>query len=169
MMTFAMPVLVEVLSARYTATGAMDLEIIVTNHCGNPEPETIWYTRDVNEEWLPDGRLYDLGLEIDSWMLSHPDFEIAEYIAPTLGPADYPLTARQLRLGLIRHGIALATVQAAISAIGDGQQRDEAQVYWEFSTVINWSHPMTRGLMALAGITPEDAAAMWMVAKDYEA
>jgi hypothetical protein len=59
--------------------------------------------------------------------------------------------------------------ESAISAIGDGQQRDEAQVYWEFSTVINWSHPMTRGLMALAGITPEDAAAMWMVAKDYEA
>jgi len=88
---------------------------------------------------------------------------------PSADPAGYPLTARQLRLGLIRHGITLSTVQAAISAIGDGQQRDEAQVYWEFSTVINWSHPMTRGLMALAGITPEDAAAMWMVAKDYEA
>ena len=93
----------------------------------------------------------------------------AMVVAPSTDPADFPLTARQLRLGLIRHGIGLSAVQAAISAIPDQTQRDEAQVYWEFSTVINWSHPMTRGLMALAGITPEDAAAMWMVAKDYEA
>jgi hypothetical protein len=42
-------------------------------------------------------------------------------------------------------------VQAAIGAIEDDQQRDEAQVYWEFSTVINWSHPMTQALIALAG------------------
>lgn len=93
----------------------------------------------------------------------------AMVVAPSTDPADFPLTARQLRLGLIRHGITLSTVQAAISAIGDGQQRDEAQVYWEFSTVINWSHPMTQALIALVGITTEDAAAMWMAAKDYEA
>lgn len=168
-MTFTMPVLVDVLSARYNAAGGVDYEIVVTNHCGNPEPETIPYTRDVNEEWLPDGRLYELGLEIDAWFFAHPDFEVAEYVAPVLGPADFPLTARQLRLGLIRRGISLATVQAAITAIPDVQQRDEAQVYWEFSTVINWSHPMTQALIALVGITTEDAAAMWMAAKDYEA
>ena len=93
----------------------------------------------------------------------------AMIVAPSTDPADFPLTARQLRLGLIRHGISLATVQAAITAISDQQQRDEAQVYWEFSTVINWSHPMTQALIALVGITTEDAAAMWMAAKDYEA
>lgn len=168
-MTFTMPVLVDVLSARYTATGAIDLELVVTNHCGNPEPETIPYTRDVNEEWLPDGRLYELGLGVDAWFFTHPDFEVAEYVAPVLGPADFPLTARQLRLGLIRHGIGLSAVQAAISAIPVQEDRDEAQVYWEFSTVIDWTHPMTQGLMALAGISAEDAAEMWMVAKDYEA
>ena len=167
-MTFPMPVLVNVLSARYTATGAIDLELVVTNHCGNPEPETIWYTRDVNEEWLPDGRLYELGLEIDAWFFAHPEFEVAEYVPPVFGPADFPLPARQLRLGLIRLGIGLSAVQAAINSIPDQTDRDESQVYWEFSTVINWSHPMTQGLMALAGIDQKNAVEMWRVAKNYE-
>lgn len=84
-------------------------------------------------------------------------------------PASYPLTARQLRLGLIRHGISLASVRAAINGIADITQRDEAQVYWEFSTTINWDHPMTQTLMGLMGIGTEAATAMWMAAKDYEA
>jgi len=88
-MTFPMPVLIDVLSARYTSTGAVDYELVVTNHCGNPEPETIPYTRDVNEEWLPDGRLYELGLEIDAWFYAHPEFEIEPYVAP---PEPEPLT-----------------------------------------------------------------------------
>lgn len=123
--------------------------------------------------------------EIDSYLPPDGAFEVPERPSPDYqwldgawvhqpvdeqvgDPADYTLTARQLRLGLIRHGISLATVQSAISGIEDGQERDEAQVYWEFSTTIAWSHPMTQALMALAGISPEDAAAMWMVAKGYE-
>jgi hypothetical protein len=84
-------------------------------------------------------------------------------------PSNYPLTDRQLRLGLIRHGIPLATVQSAIDTIPDQLQRDEAQVWWEFSKTINWDHPMTQSLMALVGVTSEQATAMWMVAKDYAA
>lgn len=90
---FPIPVLVTVLKARYTGTaGFQDLEIVVTNHCGNPDPETIWYTRDVNEEWLSDGRLYTLGLEIDAWFGAHPEFSIEPYVAtapaPELTPAE---------------------------------------------------------------------------------
>ena len=88
---------------------------------------------------------------------------------PAENPADYPLTARQLRLGLIRNGVALSAVQTAINNIPVQAQRDEAQVYWEFSTLIYWDHPMTQALMGLAGITSQQAAAMWMLAKDYEA
>lgn len=87
--------------------------------------------------------------------------------APPSSPADYPLTARQLRLGLVRNGVSLGKVQATIDAL-PSPQRDEAQIYWEFSATINWEHPMTQSLMALAGIPDEAAAAMWMLAKDYE-
>ena len=89
-MTFHMPVLADILAARYTATGAIDLEITVTNYIGNPEPVTIPYTRDVSEEWLPDGRLYELGLDLDAWLLSHPEFEIAEYVTPEPLPEPTP-------------------------------------------------------------------------------
>lgn len=107
-MTFTMPVLVDVLSARYTATGAVDLELVVTNHCGNPKPETIPYTRDVNEEWLPDGRLYELGLEIDGWMFAHPEFEVAEYVAPP--PTPEPTIEQKLAAA----GMSLAELRTAL-------------------------------------------------------
>lgn len=86
---------------------------------------------------------------------------------PSTDPVDYPLTARQIRLGLVRNGVSLATIQATIDAL-PSPQRDEAQIYWEFSTMIHWEHPMTQALMALAGIDAKNAAAMWMAAKDYE-
>lgn len=82
-------------------------------------------------------------------------------------PRNYPLTARQLRLGLIRHGISLSVVQAAIDGL-PSPNRDEAQVYWEFSTEIHWGHPMTGYLVQLIGLGLEDAATMWLTAKDYE-
>lgn len=88
---------------------------------------------------------------------------------PAETPTDYPLTARQLRLGLIRNGVALSAVQTAINNLPTQAQRDEAQVYWEFSTLIYWDHPMTQALMGLVGVTPQNAVAMWMIAKDYEA
>lgn len=102
--------------------------------------------------------------------------ELAAYSAPpppspppaeTGTPSDYPLTARQLRLGLVRNGVTLDKVQATIDAL-PSPQRDEAEIYWKFSTEIHWDHPMTQSLMALAGIPDEAAAAMWMLAKDYE-
>lgn len=86
---------------------------------------------------------------------------------PSTNPADYNLTARQLRLGLVRHDISLASVEAAINGISDQMQRDEAMIFWGHSTSIHWSHPMTQTLMALVGITTENATNMWMVAKDY--
>lgn len=175
-MTFTMPVLVDVLSARYTATGAVDYEIIVTNHCGNPDPVAIPYTRDVGEEWLPNGRLYELGLEIDSWILSHPDFEIEEYVAPvpSADPNDYPLNMRKLRLGLVRNGFPVDFVPSIIGTIPDALQRAEAQIWYEETTEgVLWGHPMTQALLAAAAqatpnLTLEFAAQMWIEAAAYD-
>lgn len=115
------------------------------------------------------GDPHGLGPQLDAWFAANPDFPVEGYVPPVYGPADFPLTARQLRLGLVRHGVSLGTVEAAIDGIDDAQERDEAQIYWEFSTHVRWEHPMTQTLMALVGISAEDGAAMWMVAKDYEA
>jgi len=85
-----------------------------------------------------------------------------------LAPSDFPLTARQLRLGLIRNNVSLSTVQSVINGIPDPQTKDEYQVYWEYSTTINWEHPVTQALIAAVGITQANASIMWMIAKDYE-
>lgn len=91
---------------------------------------------------------------------------LGDPVVPT--PSDFNLTARQLRLGLVRNGISLTAVQTMIDDIPDPMVRDEAQIYWEFSDFINWDHPMTQTLMGMLGIPQENMAMMWMIAKDYE-
>lgn len=86
---------------------------------------------------------------------------------PAPHPSRYPLTARQLRLGLVRNNISLSVVQTAINALPTQSIRDEAQIYWEYSTQVNWDHPMTQTLMALVGLNANTAASMWLTAKDY--
>lgn len=85
-------------------------------------------------------------------------------------PANTPLTMRQLRLGLLLIGGFPATfIQDAISSIPDATQRGIAQIWYDETSVVEWAHPMTQQLIAGAGLTPEQAAAMWMQAKDLAA
>jgi hypothetical protein len=85
------------------------------------------------------------------------------------GPTDFPLTARQLRLGIIQAGMSLTSVQATIEAIPDQVQRETAQVWWEYTDPVLWDHPVRRQLTELMGLSEEQAAAMWMQAKDIAA
>lgn len=90
--------------------------------------------------------------------------------APTPTPDDVPLSMRQLRLGLLLIGGFPATfIQDTIAAIPDPTERAVAQIWYEETSTVEWSHPMTQQLIAAAGITPEQAAAMWMQAKDLAA
>ena len=85
-------------------------------------------------------------------------------------PANNPITMRQLRLGLLLIGGFPATfIQDAINAIPDATQRGVAQIWYDESATVEWEHPMTQQLIAAAGITTEQAAAMWMQAKDLDA
>jgi hypothetical protein len=77
---------------------------------------------------------------------------------------------RQLRLGLLLIGGFPATfIQDAINAIPDATARGVAQIWYDESATVEWGHPMTQQLIAAAGITTEQAAAMWMQAKDLDA
>lgn len=90
--------------------------------------------------------------------------------APVPTPADTPLTMRQLRLGLLLiGGFSASFIQDAIDAIPDATQRGVAQIWYDESATVEWSHPMTQQLIAGAGLTTEQAAAMWMQAKDLDA
>lgn len=98
-----------------------------------------------------------------------PDEEAAAAAAEAARhvPANTPLTMRQLRLGLLLIGGFPATfIQDAINAIPDTTQRGVAQIWYDETSVVEWDHPMTQTLIAAAGLSTEQAAAMWMQAKD---
>lgn len=75
----------------------------------------------------------------------------------TLAP-DAPATvsARQIRLWLVRQGIALSAVDAAIDSIPDSLARDSVRVEWEYAPYVERSHPMLVPLAAALGLTVDD-------------
>lgn len=72
-----------------------------------------------------------------------------------------PITARQLRLTLLRAGHPPATVEAAIQAIPDAQEREEALIEWEYASHYVRLHPLILSLAPALELTPEQVDALW--------
>jgi hypothetical protein len=75
--------------------------------------------------------------------------EIAPYVAPE--PPVPEITQRQIRLWLVRNGIALATVDAAIEAMPE-PARTEAMIEWNGST-FSIENPRVIEIAAEIGLT----------------
>ena len=73
-----------------------------------------------------------------------PDDELPEgwQMIPSTVPVPASVTARQIRLWLITHGVSLASVDAAISGIADQMQRDLVRAEWEYAPYVERTHPM---------------------------
>jgi hypothetical protein len=65
------------------------------------------------------------------------------------------VSARQIRLWILRQGINLAQVAAAIDAIPDTLQRDSVRVEWEYAPYVERSHPMLVPLAAALGLSEQ--------------
>ena len=63
------------------------------------------------------------------------------------------VTARQIRLWLVRQGVSLASVEAAIESIADPVTRDSVRVEWEYAPYVERSHPWLVPLAASLGLT----------------
>lgn len=72
-----------------------------------------------------------------------------------------PLTARQLRLGLVNNGFTLAQVSAAIDALPDGPDKEKARIEWEFAAVFERAHPLIAVVAAALGISSDQIDTMW--------
>lgn len=83
---------------------------------------------------------------------------------PEPDPGLPPLTARQLRLGLIAAGIALSSVEAAVAAIEDAAGREIAKVEWEYASQFDRDHPLIEQVGVALGLTPEQIDAAWLAA-----
>nr|WP_321456143.1 hypothetical protein [uncultured Cohaesibacter sp.] len=75
-------------------------------------------------------------------------------------PALQPLTPRQLRLTLSRHGY-LSQVKPALEAIEDVQAREEALIEWGFATQYDPENPLIDQLRVTLGISKGQMDAMW--------
>lgn len=72
-----------------------------------------------------------------------------------------PLTARQLRLGLVNNGFALAQVEAAIDALPDGPEKEKARIEWQYAGEFKRDHPLLVTIATQLGILAEQFATMW--------
>ena len=78
----------------------------------------------------------------------------SEWVVPT-PPVPESVSARQIRLWLIRQGISLAAVDAAIDAIPDQLQRDSVRVEWDYAPYCERKHPFLVPLAAALGLTEQ--------------
>ena len=68
-------------------------------------------------------------------------------------PVPQSVTARQIRLWLVSHGVSMSAVDAAIDAIPDATQREMVRVEWEYAPYVERSHPMLGPLAAALGLS----------------
>ncbi|AFL52833.1 hypothetical protein ABIE78_001277 [Sinorhizobium fredii] len=106
---------------------------------------------------------------IRKWLAENPNFPIQSHTPPAaeqIRASMLSLSARQLRLGLVDAGISPTQVTAAIDAMPDGQEKDRAQIEWEYATSFSRLHPLTTMVGRALGLTDMQIDAMWTVALD---
>jgi hypothetical protein len=111
---------------------------------------------------MPDG---STRTDPDQWA-SHPEVLAAAGFVETVRtpeddivppePTPATVSARQIRLWLIRQGVPMAAVDAAIDAITDELKRDSVRVEWEYAPYVERSHPMLIPLAAALGLTEQE-------------
>jgi hypothetical protein len=73
-------------------------------------------------------------------------------LAQDASPVPATISARQARLWLIRHGITLAQVDAAIASIPDAITRESVRVEWEYGTEVHRGSPWLAALGPALGL-----------------
>ena len=87
--------------------------------------------------------------------------EIAALPPPTPPPVPV-ITARQLRLALLRLGLTGAQVEAQIAALpGTDADREAALIEWEYATTYQRDHQLVVALGAALGLTAAQIDAAW--------
>ncbi|CUX20331.1 MULTISPECIES: hypothetical protein [Agrobacterium tumefaciens complex] len=76
-----------------------------------------------------------------------------------------PITRRQLRLTLVRNGISLAAVDAAIAALPEGLEKEEAQIEWADASEFERTHPTLVLIASSLNLTELQVDTMWRQAE----
>jgi hypothetical protein len=86
-----------------------------------------------------------------------PDDELPQgwekYEEPVLVPQT--ISARQIRLWLIKNNIPLTSIDSAIDSINDQMVKDSIRVEWEYAPYVERNHPWINNIGSLLGLTSE--------------
>ncbi|MCJ8517830.1 hypothetical protein ABID21_000654 [Pseudorhizobium tarimense] len=93
----------------------------------------------------------------DGTVISEPPPVSAEELRAKM-PA---ISRRQLRLTLVRNGITLDSVVAAVDAFPEGPKREEARIEWEDGQSFERLHPTLLMIAEALDLTPAQVDAMW--------
>lgn len=102
-----------------------------------------------------DPATHSLGWDGEGWTIDE---------LPPVEPHYAPLSARQLRLGLIAAGISIASVDGAIASIPDASDREIATVEWEYASQFERDHHLIEMIGSSLGMTIEQIDAAWLAA-----
>lgn len=75
-----------------------------------------------------------------------------------------PISRRQLRLTLVRNGIALDLVAALIEAMPDGLPKEEVRIEWDDAATFQRLHPTLILIGDKLGMTPDQVDRLWIEA-----
>lgn len=84
-----------------------------------------------------------------------PDDQLPEgwqKIPPTPSPVPETVTATQIRLWLVSHGISMNSIYELISQIPDPLLKSQIEVQWEYAPYVERHHPMINTLGASLGL-----------------
>jgi hypothetical protein len=126
---------------------------------------TLYYNVNTYElRDMPDSYIHELTInnnpKLNQWILAPEkpgqnyywdNGNWVEYIAPI--PEN--ISARQVRIWLVQHGISLDQVDAAINTIQDSTLRDITRIEWEYAPYIERNHPMLVPLAQALGLTQQ--------------
>lgn len=76
-------------------------------------------------------------------------------VAPEPEPVPETVTATQIRLWLVRNGISMVQVSAAISAIENQQEKAEAEVLWEYAPYVERTNPLVAAIAGGFGMSDQ--------------
>ena len=131
------------IAAQLEANGTVSNVIVIDDLTDLAAFDAVLAPDDVGKGW----RLVD-----GEWTAPEPE---------QIGPAPLsPLTARQLRLGLLQINIKPADVAAAIAALS-ADQRDAAAIEWDYASEYRRDHPLIAQLGATFGLTSEQIDDAW--------
>jgi hypothetical protein len=83
-----------------------------------------------------------------------PDDELAPgwERADDAGPVPASVSARQIRLWLVRNGISMGTIDDAIASISDQLTRDTVRVEWDYAPYVERTHPWLAPMATALGL-----------------